>query len=310
MNKSKLTIIIPSINRPKYLERAISYWEQSNFEIIIATNLELIHPTIKIINSNGTFLERIRLALLETKTQYCLICPDDDFLGFRALEKSIHILDEDENCSSVVGNVSSFYFKSDGTINYSVLNIVPSHCESDVNLRIASGFLRYSNNYWVVYRKSLFDKIISIAFEVKNFNVVEMIFKLSALIEGKICSNDSFFWLREVIPNSWGGRESSGLKFLEDEENKEDLQKLITKVNEKFGNKAIEPVQNMINSYKNFMINKNKPISFLMRLKSKIIKIISYGVLNSRNSKLILKTTHEEEDFIRMKMIIEKFGPL
>lgn len=313
MNEIKLTIIIPSINRPEYLKRSLEYWEQSDFQIIIVTNVELSHPKIKIINSNESFFKRIGLALNESNGKYCLICPDDDFLGFNSLNKCIQILDEDPKCSSVVGNVGSFSIEPNSQINFSPIYEMPEHCESDVNLRIKSGFVHYSNNYWVVYRRSVFEKILTVSSELKNFNVAEMIFKLGALLEGNIRSCRQFFWLREVIPGSWGGKESCGLTYLESPKNIQELEYLNEMILNVFGEKAFSPIPEMLENYKLFLNNRNKKkLSDIIieTLKKTIKKLIPYKRLRPQRKGLSLLKIEEKEDFDRMKKIIEKFGSL
>ena len=249
---SKLTVIIPSVDRESYLDRALEYWAGSDFEIIVVTNIVKSHPDINIITSQENFLQRITMALDVAQGEYCVLCPNDDFLGFNALTSCIQLLDADTVCSSVVGKVASFCFANTAGSNVAFLHhcqSMPEHLESSVMERVESGFRNYSNNYWVVYRKHVLKKILMACSGLENYNVVELIFKFGALVEGTIRSIGKFLSLRESIPHSWGQTESNDTVYMKSPANKKELEHLDVMLHRYFTLCIDKPIETMMINY-------------------------------------------------------------
>lgn len=219
-----VSVIIPSLGRPDYLQRAVYYYEKSGFDVIAATNTPIAYTDAKMIESNASFLERIEVALQQTETEYCILSPDDDFISFSFLEKGCKILDEQSNVSSVVGNFVR-YHPPEFTLN-PIIYTIPEHLETDVTRRIINGIRNYSNNYWVLYRKSVLEQILFYCKEIDNYNLVELLFKFIALANGKIVSVNKIYFYREDIVNSWGTTERCLFDYITNPENKTKIRKL------------------------------------------------------------------------------------
>jgi glycosyltransferase domain-containing protein len=305
MNTKKLSIIIPSYNRPKYLERSLSYWSQSEFQIIVVTNIEIFYPRALIIRSDADFFTRLALGLEQSTTPYSLICPDDDFMGLNFLDKAIACLDNDSSAVSVVGKVGSYEFLPDG--NFRIFNVqqMPGHCEDNLEKRLTNGFINYSNNYWAIYRKETLNKILITTTDVQNSNLGEMVFKLGALLEGKIIAMNELFWLREIIPNSWGRTENKVLTYLADDKNDSALNNLDRGIESVFKKEfKYSQSKKMVRDYETFLRNRK------LKKNHFVLKKIFSKFLRKKEQIALAPTATEKEDLERILSSIKAFGPI
>lgn len=327
-----LSVIVPSVDRPHYLDRAFDYWGNSEFDIIVATNSKKSHPGIKILISQETFINRVIAALDVAEGDYCVLCPDDDFMGFNALKKCIQILDDDKCCASVVGKLGYFRFSSDneGGIEFlSRCHSLPEHCEATVTGRVESGFQNYSNNYWVVFRKSVLKKVLVACDGLNNHNVAEFIFKFGALMEGTIRSINRLLWLRELMPISWGRTEADGLRYMESPTHFEELKALESRLHHNFTRCMADPIAMMVKNYEScvsggarrasfrrrplrFMVNELKTNPFFANLLARLKARYYYspnGTLTEQRFSMGM-TIEEKEDLSRITSTIRNHGPL
>ena len=85
--KKETTIIIPSHERHHVLLRAIDYYSELNFSVLIVDSSELfldikLPKNIKYMHLPGTFLsDKIYTGLSIVTTPYSCLCADDDFLA-------------------------------------------------------------------------------------------------------------------------------------------------------------------------------------------------------------------------------------
>ena len=125
---TSLTIIIPTYNRPQYLENLLTYLNSfdNEFEIVIADsssqenkikNELIIKRTIikhKIMylndfSNNTNLINKLLLVLAKISTKYSVICADDDFISPIALERSVSFLENNETYTAVHGKYLGFW---------------------------------------------------------------------------------------------------------------------------------------------------------------------------------------------------------
>jgi len=131
-NSTKIyTIIIPTYNRPKYLERILSYYNgfEENYNIIIADsssdknkkiNKKIISlfSNLKILCLNNysykiNLYYKIADTLNYVNTKYSVLCADDDFIITNGLSQSVAFLEKNSDFSVVEqGRFISFYIKN------------------------------------------------------------------------------------------------------------------------------------------------------------------------------------------------------
>jgi len=99
--------------RPYHLKRSLSYWGNSKCKVVIADGsqlpLENIPDNIEYLHRPGApITERILELIDNVNTKYAVFVPDDDFLGYEALDSSISFLEDNAGYSSVQGIYTSF----------------------------------------------------------------------------------------------------------------------------------------------------------------------------------------------------------
>ncbi len=316
---TQTTVIIPSYNRPSYLNRAYDYWSQSQFKIIIITNTVGNYPNAQVIVTEKKFFEKISEALHRIETKYCILCPDDDFMGLSALEEAESFLEQHPDFSSVTGNIITFGYTKNSQLKFYPRNTILSETNENLSQRITSGFKNYSNNYWSLYRTETFSKIISICLQLTDYNLAELIFKLGGLLDGKIHSTNKLFWWREQIEGSWGSQGSDVLVYLKSHENKISLSDLNKRIKETFSCKIDDPINLMTQGYNLFSANRNQPsekiVGFRSIIKSnKMTQYIWSKYKDIKAYKEIMPPTDlhldEKKDFELILRLIKQYGPL
>lgn len=120
---NRYTIVIPTYNnRHRYLNRILDYFSQFKLNIIVVDSSRTKLPDYKRHKINYIHLPETNYTLKLYKafemvdTQYALLCADDDFIIPTAIDKCIDFLDENQDYSSVQGNIIAFKNKRFGAI--------------------------------------------------------------------------------------------------------------------------------------------------------------------------------------------------
>lgn len=118
---TKVSIIIPTYNRPSYLRRVLDYYDgyKINYKIIIADSssdenkeqnkksikhfpdLNILHLSAYPMNINPR--HKMFHALSHIKSRYCVICAEDDFIVPSAIKKSVLFMEKNPDYSVVIG---------------------------------------------------------------------------------------------------------------------------------------------------------------------------------------------------------------
>lgn len=122
MNLNKITVVIPSYERQKYLLQKIKYW--SNFEVDVHivdgsdkpldhlkfNNLKRVkYHHIKILSE----VDRLKKILPLINTKYSILSSDDDFLLPNGLNDCLDELERNKDLVSCYGQTLSFYRQKD-----------------------------------------------------------------------------------------------------------------------------------------------------------------------------------------------------
>lgn len=224
---SKLTVIIPTYNRYKYLLRSMTYW--SGMEITVhvldgsknpvendilsnlASNIQYHHLPIPI-------LDRLKIAVNLVNTEYSALIGDDEFLLPSGLLACINTI-ESEGLVSCLGRSLFFYTEAGKVIaeplnhesgspwhpgfrNYKIVNNDPaSRVKNHMNPYLSTGC--YSVTKTDVWKKNL----LALA---KSQNTApsssEIAFELCSAYQGKSRVINSLMWLRGgELPNQLAG---------------------------------------------------------------------------------------------------------
>jgi len=113
---SDLTVVIPTISRPKFILRQFRYWRDSDAQVVILDGAakpiqvppELMSSNIRYVCTGTRFNERLTIAGSFVSTKYCALLCDDEFFTYSGLRAAIATLESD---SSIIGCVGrSLYF--------------------------------------------------------------------------------------------------------------------------------------------------------------------------------------------------------
>lgn len=122
-----VTLIIPTYNRPDFLQRILNYYNKSGvkFKIIIADSSK--HPVKKLNRKivlsypklNILYLDKFSPDLVShhkfakmvefVKTKYCVFCADDDFIIPNGIEEAVDFLEKYSDYSAAHGSYIYFY---------------------------------------------------------------------------------------------------------------------------------------------------------------------------------------------------------
>ena len=165
-----LTIIIPSNNRPFFLRRAIKYWNNYNFPLIIVDGSsetqkkwmdENSNENIQYFYKKTSFPDRLNFAAKLVKTKYCILIPDDEFYCVSVLKRCINFLESNNEYVAINGCAIGFFYtfnKLMGEKKYPEW-VKRIRAETDPKERITSHMKDYVNSLGVsVIKSNMFRK--------------------------------------------------------------------------------------------------------------------------------------------------------
>ena len=220
---SNLTLIIPTFERQDYLLRQILYLADWNVKTIIVDGSlnKITNVTQKVIDQNTnisyyhlnkSYVERVYFAANKIKTEFAMCLAEDDFYLRSGIEQSIKILKLNTDAVACMGKSIGL----DRLINKNYVfeygnNLTDYNINQDLaKSRIAFAFNQYrSAAPYAVYKASTFKKVWSLRDKVSCLEVVEYENTLNTLLEGKLISSNSLYWIRSFetspIPSKLDG---------------------------------------------------------------------------------------------------------
>ena len=130
----RVSIVIPSMNNPKLLERSIEYWRKIPVQIHILDgsnkpqfksgdfkNLTIIYHHLPWSDEDkySNFCNRMSLGTKFVNTEFAAICGDDDFYTVSGLLKSIDFLGSAPNVDAITGR-TAYYLEGSSKIRWSI----------------------------------------------------------------------------------------------------------------------------------------------------------------------------------------------
>lgn len=233
-NNNRVNIIIPTYNRPEYLRRIISYYNEygGDYNIIVAdsssdenkkrnkeiisafSNLNILH--LSKYSSALNLFRKVADAVNYAEEKYCVFCADDDFITPNGINESINFLEKNPDFAAAHGYYISFYLRTDkkGKRQFCFAPIY-SHKSitfSDAKSRL---FFRLSNynvpTLYAVHRTDFLKMIFKETLKsINDDRFGELLPSMLTLMYGKMKCLDVLYGAREIIPDS-GGRTSKDL---------------------------------------------------------------------------------------------------
>lgn len=201
-----LTILIPTHEREKHLNRSISYFKKFPIPVVYADSSKkkydgLLPDNIRYFyySHNEGLFEKILFSLDEIDTQFVALCADDDFLLYSGLVKGTEFLRDNPSYKTVSGKIYLFKEHFDGTF----YEFYRTSYNKDINKNSGCNARLYFGDYfqtvWAIHEKEKLKKIASILSEKQweNLAIPEIIVGAINCFEGGI----------RVLPNIWEVRE-------------------------------------------------------------------------------------------------------
>ncbi len=213
--ENKVTIIIPTYNRHRQLERILDYYSGYKFQILVADSTNSAFPKaakykrVKYFHYPKVgYSDKLPLIYQKVKTDYVLFCADDDFVVPEGIKKCVKFLEKNSDYTSAHGHYVFFEPKVDKRIkvypfylyatNIDIYGYTPSE-------RVKQVLSPYMQLLYAVTRtkdiKEVF-KILKNNSKIKNDNLVEMLQTIVLCINGKSKTLPVFYCARENTPNS------------------------------------------------------------------------------------------------------------
>lgn len=219
-------IIIPTHNRPEYLRRILSYYNEygGDYDIIVAdsssdevkkrnksiissfSNLNILYLSY---SSKIPVSHKIADAVNYVEEKYCVLCADDDFIILNGINQSMDFLDNNPDFTVAHGRYISFYTKIDKTDKRKFFCTRMYHHQSitfpDAKSRFFFHLSTYQPTFYALHRtdfmKMIFKETTKYASEPR---FGELLPSMLSLIYGKMKILDVLYAAREHVPRSLG----------------------------------------------------------------------------------------------------------
>jgi glycosyltransferase domain-containing protein len=211
---TRLTLVIPTYNRPHYLHRLIDTYQALHLKspILVAdSSPQPFAPTdplgglpiqFRQFPPDTGYLNKLISALSTVKTPYVALLADDDFYLPSALVEAVSFLDDHPSYSGAGGRSYRFVLPPHATHGHGLTQwkSYPQHGaeEEDVGQRLAAHFRNYATNWYSVQRTESLQATFSKNLEIQeDLYLVELLTSASLLVRGKFKCLDRVFLLRE-----------------------------------------------------------------------------------------------------------------
>ena len=252
--KDEITLIIPTYNREKLVERAINYWQDNNINFFIIDSSENINSKLKNSSNyyhypNLEFYEKLQKGLSIVTTPYVLIVADDDFVSVNSIIKCINFLKNNNSFVSAQGAYIDFWYDVEGHLDISVRNPSMSGLSSNVlndnsNERIYKSMNPYTHHIYSVHKIDVLKKSIQICNQVvieseKNHISKRFTYRMNEYI---ISIVDAIYGKHKMLPVMYGFRQVT---------NESDIifQKNANNYKENFEQWIINPLNKNVNNW-------------------------------------------------------------
>ncbi|NQZ56071.1 MAG: TIGR00180 family glycosyltransferase [Lentisphaeraceae bacterium] len=209
-------MIIPAHYRHHYLSRLLKYFEAIDIRLIVCDSTDKIYDQQIPQNCeyyhypDMAFAKKMSLALAKVKSDYVVMCADDDFISPLALAQCEAFLQSNLDYSSVQGNGICFCFDKQKQLqSYPCrLHSLDGEVDSDdLEKRFEECFLHFKDFFYAVHKTTVMTDFFRDTQHLhRKFNgfLIEIAIAFYALINGKNKSLPIFYSAREFIRDSWG----------------------------------------------------------------------------------------------------------
>ena len=281
---NKLTIIIPTYERQKFVLRCMKYWSGKGVTLIVldgskkrleSRTLDKFEKNIKYFHNTASYYKRLLSAIKLIKTEYVLLGCDDEFYIPSALNSCIIKILTQNKLVACCGRALGFDYQDNSVLGkdvYPTLNENRNLFEENPNKRIKKHFLNYEqahtyavcrSDIWKIAAKTIFSK------EYNCYSIHELQFEFFLCFSGRSLVIPELMWLRsnenkpirDLSPSL--KRSNSILNWWSSKKYKKEKTNFIlrvgetcTKLNKITKKKYIPDIENSINYYFEFCKSK------------------------------------------------------
>ena len=291
MNISKqISIIVPTHNRPQYLERCVKFYKENLAEIPLQICDSSIAKNNSCVDESGlvyhhcpqfSFVEKVNYALQNVTTPYVMLMADDDFFSLNGIKKSVEFLEKNLSYTTAQGTYTRFTKINEELVLFPIYVVgLSANLENDEkNIRLQKLMQHYYPLFYSIQRTEVMKTTYAamIKSKINNLNLVEFLMAIIPTIKGKIKMLPEFYSAREHIPTSAGATTLSFEKIMISEKMKteyESFLKLIhqyvapeTAFNKQATEKIFQPY--LLKAYSS---NKKKVTTFIRKILPKAIE--------------------------------------
>lgn len=162
------TLIIPTHNRHKYLERILNYFEDCGIKIIVADSTADMFVDHKKFNIDyihfpeWLYVDKMYSIMQKIDTEFCVICADDDFIIPAAIVKCVDFLRHNLDYAFCQGYTYLFYKVLDRVV-YMIMHYTHNNFKEDKAERLIT---QTDTPFYGVMRTEVLRKTFSFLYEM------------------------------------------------------------------------------------------------------------------------------------------------
>lgn len=217
--RSKLTLVIPSRNRAKYLYRALEYLLERGFtgRVMVADSSDNGNEWLGDLSKrfqnridlychsyppDMPVLDKVRAGIALVDSPYVALSADDDFVVPSALNAGVSLLAEQPTCSATHGHAVTFTLRNGevrGKID-DVLNYPQRSIEGDsASIRLLDHLADYTTTWYSVRRTTDlvadWDAVVTVS--IRDLYLVELFLSSLCVIRGQVVKMRRLYMARQ-----------------------------------------------------------------------------------------------------------------
>jgi glycosyltransferase domain-containing protein len=211
MDLNKITIVIPTYNRPKYIQRSVRFWSSTGVDLIVVDgseeqieqNWSKLGGRIRYFHSPKSIADRLELILGAIDTPFVLMFSDDEFVSISALRKSVDFLLGDAQFGACGGICIRFDLQNGVVVGDQMYPEFKGRIlqHPDPYYRSVQHMLTYvpmciyspaRTSLWVRVMKACCDA----RRQLKQMDVFELTFEILMTASSKVLTLPNLYWFR------------------------------------------------------------------------------------------------------------------
>lgn len=210
-----VTIVIILHNRHQNIRRLVEYYQGIEASIILADSSAQKHPSESLPSSWNhiytpgiNYTQKVELILQEIKTEYVILCADDDFIIPSAIKECISFLNKNLDYASVQGRCVCY--KKSEVMAGADIDFYPIYPRLEYSYEAAEGLERlddlladYKSYLYAVHRSSLLkDAYTGASASIRNLYLNEYNASILPIVKGKYKELPFLYQVREYAEDS------------------------------------------------------------------------------------------------------------